>query len=69
MSNSTDKKLRYARAKAAAEYFQISRSTLWLWCKTRPGFPQPLRVGERVTLFDLDLIETYLKLHAARGAK
>ena len=50
---------RYARAAQAAEYFRIGQSTLWLWTKTLPDFPQPVKVGKRVTLFDLNAIETY----------
>ena len=58
---------RFARAKAVCSHFQIARSTLWLWAKTRPGFPKPLKAGEKVTLFDIHAIEDYLKAEAARG--
>ena len=34
----TDQKPQYARAKAACSHFQIARSTLWQWTKTRHGF-------------------------------
>lgn len=60
---------RYVRAKTACEYFQIARSTLWLWAKTRPGFPQPLKAGEKVTLFDLIAIENFLRLQERNGAE
>jgi predicted DNA-binding transcriptional regulator AlpA len=56
----------FARAKVASAYFQIAVSTLWLWTKSRPGFPQPMHAGARVTLFDLDAIETYLKVQSAK---
>jgi predicted DNA-binding transcriptional regulator AlpA len=49
------------RAKGAAAYFNIAPSTLWLWVKTRDGFPQPLKAGEKVTLFDVAAIDAYLK--------
>lgn len=52
---------RYARAKPASKYFQIGVSTLWQWSKTRDGFPKPFKAGARVTLFDLNAIEAYLK--------
>jgi predicted DNA-binding transcriptional regulator AlpA len=52
---------RFARAKTVCDHFQIAKSTLWLWAKTRPGFPQPLRAGQRVTLFDIHAIEDYLQ--------
>lgn len=54
---------RFARAKGACQHFQIARSTLWLWVKTRPGFPKPLKASERVTLFDLQAIEEFLRSH------
>lgn len=55
---------RFARAKGARQHFQIARSTLWLWVKTRPGFPKPLKASEKVTLFDLRAIEEYLRTQA-----
>ena len=54
---------RFARATGACQHFQIARSTLWLWVKTRPGFPKPLKASERVTLFDLQAIEEFLRSH------
>ena len=59
-----DRKPVYARAKATCAHFQIARSTLWQWVKTRHGFPQPLKAGPKVTLFDLNAIEAYLKAQA-----
>jgi predicted DNA-binding transcriptional regulator AlpA len=57
---------RYARASAAASYFKIGRSTLYEWCRTRAseGFPQPLKVGPRVALFDLDALEAFMGARA-----
>ena len=54
----------YARAKTACAHFQIARSTLWTWCKTRQGFPKPLKAGQKVTLFDINAIEAFLKAQA-----
>ncbi len=51
----------YMRAKGAAAYFRIAPSTLWHWVKTREGFPQPLKAGEKVTLFDVAAIDAFLK--------
>lgn len=51
----------YARAKDAAAYFKIARSTLWLWVKTLEGFPRPIKAGQRVTLFDLNAIDAFIK--------
>lgn len=58
---------RFVRDKEASRYFQIGRSTLWLWVKTRPGFPQPHKMGERVTLFDLNEIEDFLRSQSKQG--
>lgn len=59
---------RFARAKGACQHFQIARSTLWLWVKTRPGFPKPLKASDKVTLFDLRAIEDYLRNQPDSGA-
>lgn len=56
----------YSRAKTTCVHFQISRSTLWQWAKTRKGFPQPLKAGEKVTLFDINAIEAFLKESQAK---
>jgi predicted DNA-binding transcriptional regulator AlpA len=58
---------RFARAKTVCNHFQIAKSTLWLWAKKRPGFPQPLKAGEKVTLFDIHAIEDYLQSSAVQG--
>lgn len=52
---------RFLRAKAASAHFNIAPSTLWHWAKTRRGFPQPLKAGRRVTLFDVQAIERFLR--------
>jgi predicted DNA-binding transcriptional regulator AlpA len=62
----SDQKPHYARAKVACAHFQIARSTLWQWVKSRHGFPQPLKAGEKVTLFDINAIDAYLKAQAAK---
>lgn len=59
-------KPQYARASVAAKYFQIGKSTLWQWT-SRPGFPTPLKAGPKVTLFDINAIDTYLKAQAGRA--
>lgn len=58
---------RFARDTEASQYFRIGRSTLWLWVRTKPGFPQPLKLGERVTLFDLNEIENFLRSQSNKG--
>ena len=67
----TDQKPQYARAKIACAHFQIARSTLWQCTKNRKheGFPQPMRAGPKVTLFDINAIDAFLKAHAANNGK
>ncbi len=62
----TDQKPQYARAKTACAHFQIARSTLWAWSKGRKGFPQPLKAGAKVTLFDINAIDAFLKAQATK---
>jgi hypothetical protein len=38
-----------------------------MWVKTWPGFPKPLKAGQRVTLFDLNAIEAFLISQAISG--
>jgi predicted DNA-binding transcriptional regulator AlpA len=52
---------KFERAKGAAQHFKIGSSTLWLWVKSRPGFPQPIKAGPGVTLFDIPAIEAFLR--------
>ena len=59
---------RLARAAKADANFDIAKSTLWHWAATKPDFPQPLRVGKRLTLFDLDAIEAYLVAVSSKEA-
>jgi predicted DNA-binding transcriptional regulator AlpA len=64
----TDKQPNYARPKAVSAHFKVARSTLWLWAKTRKdeGFPQPLKAGRKVTLFDINAIDAFLKAQAVK---
>jgi predicted DNA-binding transcriptional regulator AlpA len=66
MTTGADPKPRYARAKVACAHFQIARSTLWQWSKHRVGFPKPLKAGAKVTLFDINAIDAYLKAQAGK---
>jgi predicted DNA-binding transcriptional regulator AlpA len=53
----------YLRPKQAAEYLQIGLSTLWRWTALYRGvgFPQPIKVGPRVTLFDSTGLEQFVQ--------
>jgi len=59
---------RLARAEKTAKHFDIATSTLWHWAANRPDFPKPMRIGRRVTLFDLDAVEAYLVAASTQGA-
>ena len=61
----SEQKPSYARPKAACAHFQIARSTLWQWVRHRPGFPKPLKAGARVTLFDINAIDAFIKAQSA----
>jgi prophage regulatory protein len=39
------------RVKQAAALLGIGESTIWRWVKERPGFPQPFKIGSRVTVW------------------
>ena len=58
---------RFARAAKTASHFDISKSTLWHWAANRAGFPKPLRVGGRTTLFDLDAREAHFIATDTKG--
>lgn len=65
--NHDNEKAYHARAKSAAEHFDISVSTLWNWAKNRVGFPKPIRASSRVTLWDINAITAYIKADAAKS--
>lgn len=39
------------RPKQAAELLGIGTATLWRWAKQREGFPKPIRLSPRCTVF------------------
>ena len=47
-----------AKPAQAAEYFGITRQTLWRWSK-EDGFPQPLKRG-RVVRYNIAAIQAWL---------
>lgn len=58
----------YARARIAAQHLGIGVSTLWLWTKSRPGFPAPIKLGPKVTVFDLDALQAFVVGQATQAA-
>ena len=63
LAQATDTQPDYQRPAAVCERFKIARSTLWAWTKGRQqeGFPQPVKAGAKVTLFDCAAIERFIK--------
>lgn len=61
MSDFVNQAPRYLRARELCDYLQIAQSTLWVWVKNRPGFPSPIKAGPKVTLFDVQAIEAFLR--------
>ena len=55
----------YARAATVCKHFCIANSTLWHWAKHSPGFPKPIKAGARVTLFDIEAIDRFIKTQGA----
>lgn len=51
---------RLTRPKATSVYIGIGLSTLWHYAKTLNSFPQPIKIGPRTTVFDLNQIDAYL---------
>lgn len=68
-TNATLPPPRYLRASGACAYFNIGRSTLWAWCKTRHDFPKPIKAGPRVTLFDVAEIERFISSVSGQGLR
>ena len=44
---------------AAAQLFSLSTNTLFNYAKRDPGFPQPLRIGRRIVLWDVAELSAY----------
>lgn len=63
LSNESEPK--YLRAGAAADFLNISRTTLHTWTKTLEGFPPPTKMGRRITLYDMPAIISFLARRAA----
>jgi prophage regulatory protein len=56
------------RAKHAAEYLAIAPSTFWRWVATKEGFPQPIRLSRRCTIFSGDELEAWRNAQSKSGA-
>lgn len=57
-TNQSTTPITLARPKQTAKHFNISKMTLHRWRK-RPGFPQPLQLGQ-VVLYNIPAITSWL---------
>jgi len=54
------------RPKHAAALLGVAVSTLWRWAADRPGFPQPIRLSARCTVWPRDALIKWRDAQAAR---
>lgn len=54
-------------AKQVSDELGIGESTVWLWARTKPGFPRAVKLSTRITRWKADEIDAWLasKLRAA----
>ena len=50
-------KIKNFRAKEIAEQYSVGESTIWLWAKQ--GKITPIKISQRVTVFDAEEIENF----------
>lgn len=55
------------RPAKAADKLDMGLSTLWLRAKTDPGFPKPIKLGPRTTIFLEDELDLYIAACAAKS--
>lgn len=56
--DNTNKLIRYVRPKDLAYHLSVSISTIWRYAK-RSDFPTPVKLSEKVTVFNLDEINEW----------
>ena len=56
------------RPRQSAQFLGIGESTFWRWVKERPGFPQPIKLAPRVTVFQLEQLAAWRDAQATKGA-
>lgn len=52
----------------AAEFFRVTRNTIWRWAKEIPTFPQPVRITPATPRWRRSDLEAYIA-EKASGAK
>lgn len=53
------------RIKQAAQFLGMGESTVWRKVKDEPGFPQPFKLSERVTVWRVADLEAYIERQAS----
>jgi prophage regulatory protein len=56
------------RPKQAAEMLGIGVATLWRWIKSRPDFPQPIRLSPRCSVLPGDQLIAWRDAQASKEA-
>ena len=49
----------YQKDRDLAARWGVCRTTPWEWVKTKPDFPQPIKLSERCTRWKLSDVETW----------
>lgn len=52
---------RYFRVAELASMLSVNRSTIWRWVKEDPNFPNPIKLGPKVTVWDGCQIQDWLQ--------
>lgn len=52
--------MKFLRITDVMEKTGLARSTIWMMCK-EDRFPKPIKLSERVTVWDCDLVEEWMK--------
>jgi prophage regulatory protein len=60
MSDSLTPTKRSVRPANAAAKLGVSLPTLWRWARNVPDFPKPIKLSERVTVFDESELDAYV---------
>ena len=56
----------HVRPKDVCKSLCIAPSTLWGWCQEKkPGFPRPIRLSAKHTVFDATELEDFVKASKA----
>ncbi|TQI77968.1 AlpA family transcriptional regulator [Serratia fonticola] len=55
-----------ARAAAVARFLSVSEATVWRYAK-RPGFPKPVKLSDRATVFDAAAVRQWLESRKQGG--